>query len=163
VIVFLFGKAGCGKTHIGELASQRYGFHFYDADADLTERFREAIKHRRKVTDEIRDEYIERIIATIKRLRLTYRDICVSQALVRDKYRHRILDAIPNTQFVWVDAPDDIIAARLRARTGHPAPLAYAEMVNSAFETPSVEHVTLVNGTDQAVPAAQLDTIFART
>lgn len=162
MIKLLFGKAGSGKSHIGKLSSLIYGFHFHDADEDLPERFRRAIGNEEKVTDEVRDEYIDIVIATIRRLMLANKDICICQALFRNKYREKILAAIPSVEFVWVDAPDDLILSRLKKRTGHVASKAYAEMVNRIFETPTVPHVRFENGSDPIRFEDQLKAIFGK-
>ena len=160
MIKLLFGKAGSGKSYIGRLASLTYGFHFYDADEDLPDRFRRAIENQEKVTDEVREEYIRVVIATIRRLMLTHEDICVCQALVRNKYREKILETIPSVEYVWVDAPDNLISSRLENRTGHIAPRRYAEMVNRIFEIPTVPHVRIENGNDPTKFDDQMKAIF---
>jgi carbohydrate kinase (thermoresistant glucokinase family) len=162
MLKFLFGKAGSGKSHIGRLASRRYGFHFHDADEDLPERFRRAIERQEKVSDEVREEYFENVIATIRRLMLAHQDVCVCQALVRNKYREKIQETIPSVEFVWVDAPDDVIASRLENRAGHLAPSGYAEMVNRIFEPPTVAHVRFENGNDPARFDDQMKAIFGK-
>ena len=162
MIKLLFGKAGSGKSHIGELASARYGFHFYDADEDLPERFRQAIKNQESVTDEVRDEYMDRVIVTLRRLMLTNERICSCQALFRNKYREKILEAIPSVEYVWVDAPDHLISSRLENRVGHVASRGYAEMVNRIFEIPTVPHVRFENGNDPIKFDEQVTTIFGK-
>jgi carbohydrate kinase (thermoresistant glucokinase family) len=161
MIKLLFGKAGSGKSHIGKLSSRAYGLHFHDADEDLPDRFRRAIERREKVTEDVREEYIENVIATMKRLMLVKRDICICQALPRNKYRQRILEAIPSVEYVWIDAPDHLIASRLRNRAGHLASTEYAEMVNSIFETPTVPHIRFENVDDPARIDTQMKVIFA--
>jgi carbohydrate kinase (thermoresistant glucokinase family) len=160
MIKFLFGKAGSGKSHIGRLASERYGFHFHDADEDLPERFRKAIERQEKVTDEVRGEYFENIIATIRRLTLAHARVCVCQALIRNKYREMILEAVPSVQFVWVEASDELVASRLKRRAGHLAPRPYAEFVNRIFEPPTVAHVRFENGDDPRRFDQQMEAIF---
>jgi len=108
----------------------------------------------------VREEYIEIIIATIRRLMLTHKDICVCQALLRNKYREKILEAIPSVEYVWVDAPDDLILSRLENRAGHVAPRGYAEWVNRIFEVPTVAHVKFENGNDPIKFDDQMKAIF---
>ena len=160
MIKLLFGKAGSGKSHVGRMASRTYGLHFHEADDDLPESFKRAIKNQEKVTEEVREEYIAIIIATIRRLVLAEKAICVCQALPRNKYREKILEAIPSVEYVWVDAPDYLIASRLENRAGHIAPRGYAEMVNRIFEVPTVAHVRFENGNDPIRFDEQMKAIF---
>ena len=160
MIKLLFGKAGSGKSYIGKLSSLTYGFHFHDADWDLPGHFRRAIENQERVTEQMREDYIEIIIATIKRLMLTKKNICISQALPRNKYRAKIQAAIPSVEYVWVDAPDDLILSRLENRTRHIASRSYAEMVNRVFEIPTVAHIKFENGIDPIKLDHQMKTIF---
>jgi len=160
LIKFLFGKAGSGKSHIGKLASRNYGMQFHDADADLPEIFQRAIERGEKVTEEVREEYIEIIIAKMKRLALANEHVCMCQALPRNRYRGKILKAIPSAEFVWVDAAAELISSRLRNRAGHIAPVGYAEMVNRMFEIPTVPHVRFENGNDPTKFRDQMRAIF---
>ena len=160
MIKLLFGKAGSGKSYIGKLASSLYGLHFHDADEDLPERFSRAIKNQERVTDEVRDEYVDRIIATLGRLMLTSERICVCQALFRNKYREKILEAIPPVEYVWIDAPEHLISSRLGNRAGHLASRGYAEMSNRIFEVPTIAHVRLENGDDPIKVNQQITAIF---
>lgn len=160
MIKLLFGKAGSGKSYIGKLSSLTYGFHFHDADWDLPGDFRRAIENQERVTERMREDFIEIIIATIKCLMLTNKDICISQALFRNKYREKLLEAIPSVEYVWVDAPDDVILSRLENRAGHIASRRYAEMVNRVFEIPTVAHIRFENGNDPIKFDGQMKAIF---
>lgn len=162
MIKLLFGKAGSGKSYIGRMSSLAYGFHFHDADEDLPERFRIAIENQQRVADEVREEYIDVVIATIRRLMLSSKDLCICQALFRNKYREKILEAIPSLEYVWVDAPDDLILSRLENRAGHLASSGYAEMVNRIFEIPTVPHVRFENGNDSTRFDDQMKAIFGK-
>ena len=160
MIKLLFGKAGSGKSYIGKLSSLTYGFHFHDADWDLPGHFRRAIENQERVNEQMKEDYVEIIIATIKRLMLTKKDICISQALPRDKYRKKILAAIPSVEYVWVDAPDELVLSRLENRARHIASRSYGEMVNRVFEIPTVAHIKFENGIDPIRFDHQMKTIF---
>lgn len=162
MIKLFFGKAGSGKSYIGKMSSLTYGFHFHDADWDLPGEFRRAIEKQERVTERMREDYIEIMIAMIRRLMLTNRDICISQALPRNEFRKKILQAIPSIEYVWVDAPEGLISSRLENRAGHIASKGYAEMVNRVFEIPTVPHVRFENGNDPIKFEAQMKAIFGQ-
>lgn len=120
------------------------------------------MENQEKVTDAVREEYIAIVIATIRQLTLTHKDICICQALVRNKYREQILKAIPSIEYVWVDTPDDLILSRLENRVGHVAPRGYALMVNRIFEVPTIPHTKFENGNDPIRFDDQMKAIFGR-
>lgn len=160
MIKFLFGKAGSGKSHIGEAANLSYGFYFHDADRDLPDAFRKAVESGGGVTDTMREDFVMTIIATINRLAALHRDLCICQALIRDRARVRIQHAIPAVEFVWVDAPEEVISSRLESRRGHVASSSYSQRVNSLFEHPTVAHARFENDGDAAKFARQMTEIF---
>jgi len=162
MIKLLFGKAGSGKSYIGKLSGLTYGFHFHDADWDLPGDFRRAIANQEKVTERMREDFIEIVIATIKHLMLTNQNVCIGQALFRNRYREKILEAIPSVEYVWVDAPDGVILSRLENRASHIASRRYAETVNRVFEVPTVAHVRFENGNDPKRFDDQMKAIFGQ-
>ena len=68
---------------------------FHDADQDLPDAFRKAMERGGGVTEEMREEFTAILIATIARLASAHRDVCLCQALVRNRLRERILAAVP--------------------------------------------------------------------
>jgi len=153
MMIFLFGKLGCGKNFVGRILEQEFGFDFYDADEDLTDAMKEAIQNHQEITDELRDEFINIVINRLtEKLSRTDR-LAVAQALFRNKHRHQVLEHFPGTLFVWVHADDKIMYARLSRRSGHIASKSYGEMINRNFETPNVPHTMIDNnaGRDEII------------
>jgi hypothetical protein len=59
-----------------------------------------------------------------------------------------------------VDAPDDVLWARLEGRGDHIASRPYAQMVNGLFEPPTIPHAKFVNDGDAARFEQQMRAIF---
>jgi gluconate kinase len=156
VILILFGVAGCGKNYVGRVIEEELGFYFYDLDLVLTDHMKDAISDHRKISDCIRDEYIEVAISKIVELREIYRELIVAQALFKNKHQRMILGLFPDAQFIWVQAEPEVINARLARRAGHLARKYFADIINSGFEPPTIPHSVLTNNAGREEVTRQL-------
>ncbi len=149
--LFLFGQVGSGKSHIGRLLGARFGIHFHDGDDDLPACIRVAVKDHLPITDAMRDEFTDIIIARIRSLSSQHDNLCVAQALFKNAHRQKLLRAVPDVHMVWVRSTPDMIANRLARRTGHLATGYYAAIVNPGFESPTVPHRVFENCDDPSL------------
>jgi sugar-phosphatase len=146
--LLLFGKIGSGKSFIGELLQREFGITYHDADLDLPESVKEAIRMHEPINGEMRDAFVERIIERIRLLSLEHRQFCVAQALFKNRHRMRILEELPDFKLVWVRSADELMDAPLHERAGHLASQYYAQMVNPQFEEPTHPHLVVENSSD---------------
>lgn len=82
MILILFGVAGCGKNYVGRIIEEELGCYFYDLDLVLTDDMKDAISNHRKISDCIRDEYIEVAISKIAELREIYGELINDQSVL---------------------------------------------------------------------------------
>jgi carbohydrate kinase (thermoresistant glucokinase family) len=143
--LLLFGQIGSGKSHVGALLAQEFGFHYHDADTDLPGEIVDAIRRHAPLTDDMRDQFAERIATRLEALSASHSNFVVAQALFKDRQRSLLLARCPSLHLVWVRSTPVLIAARLKERTGHIASAYYADVVNPVFEAPTVPHLILDN------------------
>ena len=148
--LLLFGQIGSGKSHVGELLAREFELHHHDADQDLPPAIAAAIRRHEPFTEAMRDDFVGRIQARIASLVRDHPRFVVSQALFKERNRNRLHIAFPDLRFVWVRSTPELIAARLKERTGHVASAYYAQTVNPAFEPPALPHRVLDNLADPA-------------
>ncbi len=142
--LFLFGLAGAGKTYLGRLIAERFGYTAYDLDSDLTPEMREAIAAKLPYTEEMRDEFFDVVIRRIAELKVLHPRLVLMQAAYKERHRIKVRQAYPEIQFVWVDAPLEIIQQRLTARRDAISP-EYALSIMANFEPPCDLSMRLVN------------------
>lgn len=143
MVIILFGLAGVGKTYAGEVLSQKYGFHFVDGDAWLTDDMRNVIAKKSNFTQEMIDEFTNVIIANIKALKdRGVNNIIFSQALYRQKNRKQIMKSIADVNFVQVNAKDEVIEKRILSR-GNTVNLAFARSFQEYFQP--MPNVCIIN------------------
>ena len=157
--MILFGLSGAGKNFVGRILRDNYGFHFYDADDDLTPVMREAIAKREIFTDAMRAEFFAIVIERIRELRAHHDELVVSQAFFKEKYRRLVLETFPEARFVLVESSLEMIEARLGQRNSA-AGLEYARTILPAFEPPKHEHFILHNVAGGEEVKAQLSALL---
>jgi gluconokinase len=135
-VLFFFGLAGSGKTHVARILGECLGWHVYEADEDLTDRMKKALKQRTNFTDDMRDEYFQIIINKIDELRKTHKHIIVTQATYKNRHRSLLLSSIQDISLIWVQANPAIITQRLRER-GDAVTSEYAAQMSPGFELPN--------------------------
>lgn len=122
-IVILTGPAGCGKTTVGPRLATALGVAFVDGDdlhdAASTERMRRG----EPLDDAARGPWLDRIAAAIDQATAAGHGLVVACSALRQVYRDR-LAAGRAPRFVQLDAPAEVLRARLAARRGHFFPAA---------------------------------------
>ncbi|QIF02799.1 hypothetical protein [Roseimicrobium sp. ORNL1] len=159
--LLLFGKIGSGKSYAGELFQREFGLAYHDADRDLPEAMKEAIRNHRPTTEEMRDDFVRVIIERIHQLSQEHQHFCIAQALFKNRHRQRILAEFPELQMVWVRSDESLSDARLENRIGHVASLYYAQMVNPNFEEPTHRHLVIENTGDDSTLLDQMRSILS--
>ncbi|MBI3714906.1 MAG: dephospho-CoA kinase [Betaproteobacteria bacterium] len=160
--LLLFGQIGSGKSFVGECLQRDFGIHYHDADDDLPQAMVEAVRSHQPITEAMRNEFTEVIIARIGDLSQRHADFCLAQALFKNRHRLRILTRCPTAVPVWIRSTDALIGARLLERTGHLASAYYAEKINPGFEAPTMPHQAIDNFGDDAALHAQLQKLVER-
>jgi gluconate kinase len=89
VLIIVFGLPGAGKTYVGRILQECFGFFFYDGDNDLPDRMRAAIAAQAPIDDAMRDVFFARIILSIRRLQPEHNRLVVGQTCIKEKYRRQ--------------------------------------------------------------------------
>ncbi len=152
-LIVTFGLPGAGKTYAARLF-ENFGFTMHDGDDDLPDHMREAISTQQPVTNDMRDEFFDRIIAHVHELLPKHPKLVLAQTFIKEKYRRRFLEHFPYAQFVLVIAKDPIRELRLERRTNQPLEPDYTRKMIAMFETPHIPYQVIVNDVDGEV---QLD------
>jgi len=163
-IYFLFGKTGAGKSYIGKLLEQLNILHI-DGDTHITSRMRDCLNEAEQMTPDMIDEFVDALIQVINRQKEKNptQSFVISQAMYLDKHRLRLLNAIPELQFVLIDVPQPLRESRISSRflnRESKVSLDYAIRMDSFFQPPSHEKILIENtqGPDEIL----IDQIYAK-
>jgi len=158
-----FGQSGAGKSFVGRVCAEEFGFDVYDGDRDLTPDMQQALREHRLFTDEMRVAFTavltrgvrERCLESTQR-QSSVSGLAVCTALFKIRDRNQLQLDLPDARLIWVRASEPIIEARLQARMGHVASSSYARFVNRGFEPPELGSDTLDNDGDRHRVVEQL-------
>jgi gluconokinase len=118
VILIVFGVSGAGKTTIGKLLAEQFGWRFYEAD-DFHPRFNiEKIRSGRPLTDEDRWPWLERLREQITRSVAAKENAVLACSALKRAYRER-LRVSDDVKFVFLRGDYPLIEDQLRRRRGH--------------------------------------------
>lgn len=147
MLLVVFGPPGAGKTYVGKILRDGFGFVFYDGDKNLTYQMREAIKEKQMFTDAMRDNFFGKLIKGVAPLNKKFKHLVIAQTFIKEKYRKQFLKVFPHSQFILVKTKTPLRENRLAKRKAI-NDLGYLREMVSLFEEPKIKHVVLQNNTD---------------
>ena len=128
-IVCVMGVAGCGKSTIGAALAERLGATFMEADAHHPQANIDKMTSGEPLTDEDRWPWLDALGAAAPK---TGRVVIACSAL-RRVYRERLAAAAgERIAFIHMAGTKDLIAERMKTRSGHFMPPA---LMDSQFAT----------------------------
>jgi gluconate kinase len=147
-IIVLFGLPGAGKSFVGKILQEYFGYHHYDGDISMSDEMLKAISTQDVITDLMRDSFFQKIIEDTKRLKTKRQKIVVSQTFIKEKYRNLFLKEFPEAKFMLVQTFPDIRETRLLQRKNFPLDLEYSRKMCLNFDTPNIAHSVVNNDSD---------------
>jgi gluconokinase len=129
--IVVMGVSGTGKTSVGELLAEELGCEFIEGDSLHPRRNIEKMEHGTPLTDEDRWPWLQAIADLVAVRDHEGTSTVVTCSALKRKYRDILRDAAP-TFFVHLDAPFQVLEARMQERTKHFMP---TSLLRSQFDT----------------------------
>jgi gluconate kinase len=146
MLLIVFGLPGAGKTYVGKLIKDEFGFFFYEGDRDLTDEMKQALKEKKLFNDSMRDVFFKNLINKVLQLYKTKKRLAVAQTFIKEKYRNQLLKILPHTKFILLQTKTALREKRLLQRNDLDQD--YVKGMVKLFEKPSIEHFKIENNTD---------------
>lgn len=110
-------KLARAKVILGELLRQLSIVHI-DGDNHITQKMRDCLIEDEQMTPEMIDEFVDVLIDVIKtqKTKTPNESFVISQAMYLDKHRLKLLNAIPELEFVMIDVIPVLRASRITNR-----------------------------------------------
>jgi gluconokinase len=105
------GVAGVGKTTVGRALARELGYSFVDADDFHSAENVEKMRRGEALDDRDREPWLRALRARLDR----GDEVVLACSALKQAYR----DVLSPAVFVWLDAPIEVVRARLRERQGH--------------------------------------------
>lgn len=163
MIVLVMGVSGCGKSTVGRRLADRLGAVFLEADEFHPPANVAKMRDGVPLTDEDRWPWLDALAAAIDAAAADG-DVVVACSALRRTYRERLLGRHRDgARIVHLHGSPELIAERLRARTGHYMPPSLLPTQIATLEAPDDALVVdiaqppedLVEGIARAVLARQ--------
>jgi gluconokinase len=142
VLLILFGLPGAGKSYVGGLLRDEFGFHFHESDDDIPDDYRRLVAAGQVVSGQRRDDYHRHLLERLAGLSAEHPRLAVAVPLLRQKHRDWIRERFPGARFILVQCAPEQWAARLAGRQ-HTVGADYACKVLPLYEPPALPHTVL--------------------
>jgi gluconokinase len=160
MLLILFGVPGAGKTYVGRIVQEAFGFTFHDADHELPDDMRAALKNKLTVTDDMRTRFFDRIVEKTRQLQAAHEHVAIAQTFLKEAYRERMLRELPGARFIWVQSQPELIEARFLQRSNYLIDIEQARRMAGAFDLPRIPHHVIMNTNGRDSVVQQIDAVL---
>ena len=131
-VAVVMGVSGSGKTTLARALAQAWPATFLDADDFHSDEAKARMAAGQPLTDAMRVPWAAGIAAALARHVADGERVALAFSGLRRAHRDLLRDAGLPLRFVYLHGERDLIAARMRARSGHYMPVS---LLDSQFET----------------------------
>jgi gluconokinase len=118
MILLVMGVAGSGKTTVGEILAKRLGWTYLEADDFHSPANKEKMRRGVHLTDADRLPWLDAIHAELQAQDTQGKNVVLACSALNETYRQRLMVGL-DVKLVYLRGPKELIAERLRQRTGH--------------------------------------------
>lgn len=119
MIAVIIGPSGAGKTTVGRVLAAELEWRFLDADdlhpPDNIAKMREG----KGLSAEDREPWLRAVRTEIDAARATGESLVVACSALKEEHRALLGAGLPDVRFAYLRADPEVLADRLRERTGH--------------------------------------------
>lgn len=145
----VMGVSGCGKSAIGSALAQRVNARFIDADDLHSTANIEKMKRGEPLTDEDRTIWLDAIGSELANAKSP---IIVACSALKKSYRDQLRSFDPEVGFIYLEGSQELIAERLKKRSGHFMPVSLLTSQFNTLEPPQPSDTCLYINIDQPIP-----------
>ena len=134
--VVVMGVSGCGKTTIGRALAARLRAKFLDADDFHPLANVEKMRAGTPLNDDDRAPWLKTLNEHLCAGVASGQRLVLACSALKHCYRVAIADGMPQVDWIFLDGPFDVIAARMRERPNHYMPESLLRSQFEALERP---------------------------
>jgi carbohydrate kinase (thermoresistant glucokinase family) len=147
----IIGVSGSGKSTIADALGKRLGWTVEDGDSFHPAKNIDKMSAGHPLTDEDRWPWLHAIAAEIDRKRARSESIIVACSALKRAYRDILVQGHRDVRIVYLRGEKDLIARRLKARTGHFMPPGLLESQLKTLQEPASDEHPLIVSIDATV------------
>lgn len=160
VVIIVMGVAGCGKTTVAKLLSERLAWTYLEADDFHSVENISKMSAGIPLTDADRAPWLDAIAERIAELQRAGHSAVFTCSALRRVYRDRLRakSVRGSVRFVYLQVPEGELERRLAQRQGHYMKLEMLRSQLQTLEEPSAEEEIVVDG--MQTPGAIADDVW---
>ena len=151
MVVIVMGVTGAGKTTVGRALAAALGWEFHDGDELHSEASKLKMHRGIALDDADRAPWLAALRKLIQRMLTEGRNGVVACSALKQSYRDEIVVDPKLVKVVYLKGSKEVIAERLRARTGHFMNPDLLQSQIDTLEEPRDAVVVDISGTPQAI------------
>lgn len=140
--LIVMGVSGSGKTTLGQGLAAQYGFVFLDADDFHTPDAKAKMARGEGLSDADRAPWLARLEAALEQQAAGSEGVVLACSALKASYRTALRG--PQTGFIFLDVPHDVLRTRLEQRQGSYARVSLLPSQLAALEEPSEGEAMIV-------------------
>jgi gluconokinase len=135
MILLVMGVEGSGKSTIGRMLAERLGWTFLEADDFHSPANKEKMRHGIPLTDADRWPWLDTIHVELLAQTTQRKNVVLGCSALKEEYRRRLTAGL-QVKLIYLRGTKELIAERLRHRTGHFAGQAILDDQFAVLEEP---------------------------
>jgi len=147
MILLIMGVTGAGKSTVGRRLAERLGWVYLEADDFHSAANKERMRRGEPLTDAEREPWLDAMHAELKANDFARKNAVLACSALKEGYRKRLAAGL-DVRVVYLKGTPELIAGRLRARSGHFAGEAILADQFEALEEPAGEAVQVEEVTE---------------
>jgi gluconokinase len=159
-VAVVMGVSGSGKTTLARALAAAWPATFLDADDFHSEEARTWMAGGQPLTDAMRQPWVERIAADLRRRIAAGERITLAFSGLRRRHRDMLRETGLPVRFLFLEGDAALIGSRMQGRSGHYMPVSLLDSQFATLEDPRGEPDVVALPVDLA-PEAQLRQVLA--
>ena len=147
MVLIIMGVAGCGKTSVGKMLSERLGWKYYEGDEYHPKENVEKMSQGIPLNDEDRMPWLLKLRTIIEDSLKNGANIILSSSALKEAYR-KILKVNDDVKFIYLKGSYELIESRMKLRKDH---FMKPGMLKSQFDALEEPSDAIVIGIDQSL------------
>lgn len=119
MVILIMGVSGVGKTTVGRRLAAALGWRFVDADDYHLPASVDKMRAGTALEDADRLPWLDALNRLLREAGARGEDVVLACSALKRAYRERLARGAGPVEIVYLEAPAELIAERLRTRTGH--------------------------------------------
>jgi gluconokinase len=146
--LIVMGVSGSGKTAAGSRVAKRLGWLFLDADDFHPPANVEKMKRGIPLDDNDRAPWLDRLHSELRRQMDEGHSVILGCSALKDSYRDKLKDHLPEVRFVFLDVDRNTLLERLQKRQAHFFP---KELLDSQLATLQRPHDAFIVDANRSI------------